>query len=68
MPIDRVEDYRKEPIMGGDQALAYWRDGRCGRAFPITWRFLLESVEELRGPQVAKKLREKAEQEETWSQ
>ena len=68
MPMDHVEDYSKEPVMGGDRALAYWRDGHCGKTFPTTWRFLLESVEKLRGPQVAKKLREKAEQEETWSQ
>ena len=61
MPVDQVNDLREDPIMGGDQALAYWRDGRCGERFPTTWRFLLENVEELRGPQVAKKLREKAE-------
>ena len=59
-----------QTVLGGDQALAYWRDGRCGERFPTTWRFLeiLESVEELHSPQVAKKLREKVEKEETWSQ
>ena len=64
VPIDQVEAFHSETVLGGDQALAYWRDGHCGRTFPITWRFLLENVEEPRRPQVAQKLRE----EETWSQ
>ena len=68
VPIDQVKAFHSETVLGGDQALAYWRDGRCGERFPTTWRFLLGNVKELRGPQVAKQLREKAEQEETWSQ
>ena len=66
--IDQVKAFHLEPVLGGDQALAYWRDGRCGERFPTTWRFLLGNVKELCGPQVAKKLREKVEKEETWSQ
>ena len=67
VPIAQVEAYRLDSAMGGIHALSYWRNGRCRGAFPNTWGFLLETVESLHGPLVAKKLRDEAEREETWS-
>ena len=67
VPIGQVEAYKLNSTTGGNQALSYWRNGQCGQQFPTTWGFLLETVDNLRGPRVAEKLRDEAERDKTWS-
>ena len=66
VPIPKVSSY-KDSALGGQQALEYWRNGRCGGDFPTTWRFLLKTVEDRYGCRVAQQLKDKAENDETWS-
>ena len=66
VPFPKVKAYGLDLAMGGNQALSYWRNGQCRGASP-TWGFLLETVEKLEGPLVAKELRDEAERDETWS-
>ena len=67
VPIAQVKADRTDLEMGGAMALLHWRNGRCGGGFPNTWGFLLETVEKLHGPLVAKQLRDEAEGDITWS-
>ena len=67
VPIAQVGAYRLDLAMGGSQALLYRRNGRCKGDFPNTWGFLLETVEELHGPLVAKQLKDEADADKTWS-
>ena len=67
VPIAQVGAYRLDSAMGGSQALLYWRNGRCRGDFPNSWGFLLDTVEELHSPLVAKQLRCEAEVDKTWS-
>ena len=67
VPIAQVNAYRLDPEMGGGMSLLHWRNGRCEGGFPNTWGFLLETVEKLQGPVVAKRLRGEAERDKTWS-
>ena len=53
--------------LGGIVCLSYWRDGRCGEAYPHTWRFLLKTVKDTFGPLVAETIEKKAYSETSWS-
>ena len=54
VPYAKVEAYRLDSATGGNRALLYWRNGNWGEDIPNTWGFLLETVEKLEGPLVAK--------------
>ena len=56
--------------LGGMVCLSYWRDGRCGEAYPHTWRFLLKTVKDSPtfGPLVAETIEKKAYSETSWSE
>ena len=62
VPIDRAVAFQSTP-MGGLLALQYWRDGKSGN--PSTWKFLLDTVEEAKGREVAQKILKKVKQSET---
>ena len=53
--------------LGGLLALQYWRDGRSGKSYPSTWRFLLQQVEATFGENVATDLEKKAINNSKWS-
>ena len=67
VPIEQVDAHRSDSEMGGAMALLHWRNGRCEGDYPNTWGFLLENVEKLHGPLVAKKLRDEAERDKNWT-
>ena len=62
IPINIAVAFQTDP-MGGLLALQYWRDGKSGN--PSTWKFLLDTVEEAKGCEVAEKILKKVEQNET---
>ena len=64
VPISKVHALQSD-LMGGLLALQYWRDGKSGELYPSTWKFLLDTVEEVKGPEVAQKILKKVEQNET---
>ena len=61
VPIDEALAFQSNP-MGGLLALQYWRDGKSGN--PSTWKFLLDTVKEAKGREVAQKILKKVEQNE----
>ena len=63
VPIDRVHAFHLNPI-GSLLALQYWRDGKSGEHFPPTWKFLLDTMNEAKGCEVAQQLSRKVEQNE----
>ena len=67
VPITTVQANELTPL-GGMLCLSYWRDGRCGEAYPHTWRFLLKTVKDTFGPLVAEKIEKKAYSEPLWSE
>ena len=68
VPNDHVQECQSLDLKLGDvMSLLYWRNGKSGKDFPNTWRFLLETVKEHYGPLVTKELSAAAEENETWS-
>ena len=65
VPIEEVRVFRSDREMGGIFALQYWRDGKSGELYPSTWKFLLDTVEKAKGPEVAQKILEAIRQNET---
>ena len=63
VPIDKVLTFQSNPI-GGLLALQYWRDGKSGELYPSTWKFLLDTMNEAKGCEVAQKISRKVEQNE----
>ena len=68
VPFLTVKANMQSPL-GGMECLSYWRDGRCGEAYPHTWRFLLKTVKDSPsfGPLVAETIEKKAYSETSWS-
>ena len=64
VPISKVHALQSDP-MGGLLALQYWSDGKSGEHFPSTWKFLLDTVEEAKGHEVAQKILKKLERNES---
>ena len=63
VPLDEAVTFKSKP-MGGLLALQYWRDGKSGEHFPPTWKFLLDTMNEAKGCEVAQKISKKVEQNE----
>ena len=63
VPITNIHALQSDP-MGGLLALQYWRDGKSGELYPSTWKFLLDTVEEAKGREVAQRILEEVEQNE----
>ena len=63
VPIAEALAFQSNP-MGGLLAFQYWRDGKSGENFPSTWKFLLDTVEEAKGREIAQKILKKVEQNE----
>ena len=59
VPLDKALalQLKLDPIIpNGFLALQYWRDGKSGDNFPPTWKFLLDTVEKAKGPEVAQQI------------
>ena len=67
VPYAKVEACQLDSATGGNRALVYWRNGNWGEDIPNTWGFLLETVDHLNGPLVAKQQRDEANKHKTWS-
>ena len=66
IPADYVKLFMIQP-MGGVEAMKYWRDGRSGKDYPSTWRFLLEVLGS-QNPGDAAKLKKKVEENPRWTE